>query len=346
MSIEAYIRALPKVELNLQFEGAVPKETMLMFADQNDKKFEIKRFDNWVKQYKKPDFKKLDDLTDMLRSWIKYDDDLARAVYDIGVMLSKDNVRYAEVSINPLSFVSNDFTFDAFINALNDGRDRVERAWGVQMRWVMVIPRNDARRADEVARWATSATGKRGGIVGITLAGYNQAVSIDQFERTFNIAQKKDIARSAHLSPQDDIDEAVALLDLDMVVDAWGLIESPETMTAMSSSDICLNIGLAKSLAYGWVNKLEKVPLKELMDAGLKVAIGTDMPVIFETSLSDEYLSLINEGLATVEDIEAMIQTTLELSHLAEEEIETLQAIFMMESDVLKAEHFEVTSDE
>ncbi|MEO1440906.1 MAG: hypothetical protein AAFV33_10915, partial [Chloroflexota bacterium] len=269
MSVEAYIRALPKVELNLQFEGAVPRETMLMFADQNDMRDEIKRFDRWVEQYKKPDFKKLDELTDMLRSWIRWGDDLTRAIYDIGVQLSKDNVRYAEVAINPLAFVSNEFTFDTFLESLNDGRDRVERAWGVQMRWIMTIPRSDARRADDVARWATSATGKKGGIVGITLSGYDKIISLDQFDRAYGIAVKKEISRSARLSPKDDIDEAIDLLALESVIDAWGLIESPQTVEAMKEHNVSLNLGLARAKAYGWINKPADMPVAELLAAGL-----------------------------------------------------------------------------
>ncbi|MEM6285279.1 MAG: hypothetical protein AAF787_24030 [Chloroflexota bacterium] len=339
MSVEAYIRALPKVELNLQFIGAVPQETMLMFADQNNMRDEIKRFDRWVEQYKKPDFKKLDDLTEMLRSWIRWGDDLTRAVYDIGVQLSKDNVRYAEIAINPLSFVSNEFTFDTFLAALNDGRDRVERAWGVQMRWIMTIPRSDARRADDVARWATSATGRKGGVVGITLAGYDKPISLDQFDRAFGIAVKKDVSRSARLGPKDDIDEAIDLLSLQSVIDGWGLIESPQTMEAMKAQEVTLNIGVARARAYGWINKAADLPLTQLMDGGLTLTVGTDMPTIFGTSLSNEYLALVENDLATVEQIEMLIENALNACHLPDDDRDALAAVLMVEMEVLKAEH-------
>jgi adenosine deaminase len=148
MSIETLIKAMPKVDLHLQFEGTVPRETIMIMVDQNEVKEKIKRFDKWLETYQNPDFKKLDDLTEMLRSWIEHEDDLVRAVYDIGVWMNKDNIRYAEIAINPLAFVTGDFTFDQFIASINDGRDRAERAWGVKMRWVLLTARNDPRRAD------------------------------------------------------------------------------------------------------------------------------------------------------------------------------------------------------
>ncbi|MEO0563197.1 MAG: hypothetical protein AAF125_13905, partial [Chloroflexota bacterium] len=214
MSTESYLKSIPKVELNLQFEGAVPRETMLMFADQNEMSEQVKRFSKWLKLYDEPDFNKLDDLTDMLRSWLQYGDDLTRAVYDIGVRLSKDNVRYAEITINPLSFVTGDLTFNEFLEALNDGRDRAERAWGVQMRWIMAVPRAEPRYADEIVRWATSTTAKDGGVVAVALVGYNypKGATIDQFERAFKTAEKKELARIAHLNASDDLDEAIDTL--------------------------------------------------------------------------------------------------------------------------------------
>lgn len=339
MSVESYIRALPKFELNLRLEGAVPRETMLMFADQNEMQDEIKRFDKWLDLYATPDPKRLGELSAMLCRWLRYGDDLTRAVYDLAVQLSKDNVRYAEVGVNPLAFVSNEFTFEAFLDALNDGRDRAERAWGVQMRWVMVIPRNEPRRADEVARWATSSTAKKNGVVALTLAGYDKLNGLDQFERAFQTADKKDIARTAYLSDQDDIDEAIDLLALDGVVDGWGVSESPETLAVMAAHDVSLNIGVSRAQFYGWITNLGEYTVKPLQAAGVPIIVSSDMPVIFGRTLSDEYLVMYEQDLLSLEDIEQCVQTTLAHSHLPTDEREALEAVLMVEMDVLRMEH-------
>jgi adenosine deaminase len=343
MTVESYIRALPKVELFLQLEGAVPRETMLMFADQNEMQDSVKRFDRWLDLYEKPDFKKLDDLTEMLRSWLQYSDDLTRAIYDVGVVLSKQNVRYAEIGVNPLSFVSNDLTFEAFINALNDGRDRAERAWGVQMRWIMLIPRNDPRRADEVARWATSHTAEKGGVVGLALVGQrgNKPVSLDQFERAFRTAEKKALARAAYLSEKDDVDEAIDLLGLEAVVDGWGLNESPETLAAMQNHDVLLCIGAARALAYGRVKDITKYPYQTLYDSGVTLVISSDMPALFRSQISDEYLAILQADGLTIEQMETLTRNAFQRCHLPEEEKEALLMMLDVELDVLRAEHID-----
>lgn len=339
MSVESYIRALPKVDLHCRLEGAVPRETMLMFANQNEIGDEVKRFHKWLDLYKTPDYKRLDELADMLRSWLRYGDDLTRAVYDMGVAMSKDNVRYAEVGVNPLSYVANDFTFDEFLAALNDGRDRAERAWGVQMRWNMVLPRNTPRRADEIARWATSATARKGGVVGVVLAGYDDLTTLDQFERAFATASKKDITRNAYLSSKDDVDEAIDLLSLNQIVDVDKLVESPHTLTALASQGVSVSVGVARTKAYGWANDPKKSPISALQDAGLRVVVSTDMPVLFDSTLSDEYLKLVEAEVLSVDDVEEMIRTSIELSSLEDEDKEALAAIYEVERDVLHMEH-------
>lgn len=339
MSVESFIRAMPKVELNLRLEGAVQRETMLMLADQNEIRDEVKKFEKLVQQYKEPDFKKIDELLDMLRTWIRYPDDLARAIYDIGVSLSKDNVRYAEIAINPMYYVTGEFTFEDFINAINDGRDRVERAWGVQMRWVMMIPRDEPRWADDIARWATSATARRGGVVGLALSGYGKLTPLDSFERAFRSATKKDIARLAYLHEKDDVDEAIALLNLNAVIDAWGITESPETIESMQTQGVALYTGVQRALAYNWVKSAQDYPLAQLADSLDTFVMTADMPVLFGHRVGDEYLQAVENEQLTVEQIQKIALATLQQAHLPEEEKEMLQTVFQMEYDVLAAEH-------
>ena len=345
MSVSSFIHALPKVALHLQIETTAPRETMLMFADQNEIGAEVKRFDKWLKLYEEPDFRKPDELRAMLQSWLRYGDDLVRVIYDIGVALSKDNVRYAEISVNPLSFVSNTLTFDSFLEALNDGRDRAERAWGVKMRWIMRIPRDDPRRADEVVRWATSATAKKGGVVGVSLTGDDGSASIEQFERVFGIAEKKGLSRAAYLLDDDDVDEAIDLLGLDTVIGAWGLADSPETLEMMVEKNILLCVNPVDALMRGHVRNLANYPMETLIASGVSLVISPLMPTLYNLSQSGLYNRLIEAGLLTQEQVEQVVRDTLVHNHLPEDEKAELQAIYAVESDVLREEHLSESTE-
>lgn len=339
MSLEGFIRAMPKVALDLQLECAVQRETMLMLADQNEMRDTVKRFDKWVQLYKTPDFKRIDELTAMLRSWIKHADDLVRAVYDVGVSLSKENIRYAEIGINPLAFVSGEFTFDEFMSAINDGRDRAERAWGVQMRWVMLIPREDPRKAEEVARWATSATARKGGVVAVTLTGNDKRIGIEQFERAFRNATKKELAKIAYLTEKDDVLEAIEKLDLNVIADTWGIWESEEVVAALKAQGVRLSVCLSRAVANGLIPDVKAFPLRAILDTGLTVLVDTAMPVLLEKTLSDEYFMAVNHGLISLEELQTMGLQSIEHCHLPEDEKALLRTTFELEYEVLREQH-------
>lgn len=341
MSLEKYIGSIPKIDLHLQLEGAMERSTLLTIADQNEIRDQQKRFDKWVEQYRNPDFKKLDDLTEVLRSWMQFKDDLVRAVYDVGVKLSKENVRYAEIGINPLSFVNGDFTFEALLNALNDGRDRVNRAWGVQLQWIIFIPRNDPRKADEVARWATSATARKNGVVGLTLAGQTtkRGVGLDQFERAFKIAEKKGLSRIAHMTPRDDVEEAISTLNLNVVVDAWGISNSPDTLRYMKDENVTLCVGMNRVLKYGWSDTLTDYPLQQIIESGVSMTLSAIMPTIFESNITDEYLLALDNDLLNLEQLEAIAINAIALSHLSDEDKTQRLTEFQASYELLRAEH-------
>jgi adenosine deaminase len=43
-----------------------------------------------------------------------------------------------------------------------------------------------------------------------------------------------------------------------------------------------------------------------LLDAGLRVTVGTDDPLVFGTSLSREFLALFNAGVLTAAELDAV----------------------------------------
>ncbi|MDQ7034569.1 MAG: hypothetical protein Q9P01_06960 [Anaerolineae bacterium] len=143
MSIESFIRAIPKVDLHVQLEGAIQKDLILLIAEQNDiastyKK--LKLYQAWVDLLKKPDFKKLDDIARETSVWVRHPEDIARVIYDLGVSYSKQNIKYAEISVIPALYTDMDLGFTEVIHALNDGADRLQRAWQVKLNWLLAIP--------------------------------------------------------------------------------------------------------------------------------------------------------------------------------------------------------------
>lgn len=343
MTVESFIRAIPKVELNLQFEGAMSKEALLLIAEQNDVGDSTKQFHQWASLLDQPDCKRLDEITQTVARWIQLPEDLTRLVYEMGVALAKQNVRYAEVSINPTLYIENtNLTFEQFLNAINDGRDRVDRGWGVQIAWILAVPRDQPRKADDFLRWTTGTSAKKGGIAGIGLVGPESVQPIGQFERPFRNAAKKGVPRAPvagdDLGSQGVI-EAITNLEPDRIFQGWGVAESPEAIRMLDEQHIPLVLTMSRELCMGRISSYADYPLRRLLDAGLTVTLSSGMPELYKTTLIQEYQAAVEHIGVGIEDVEEMALNSVRASLLPDDEKQAMLDQFTQEYEQLRAEH-------
>ncbi len=342
MSLESYIRALPKVELHVHLEGAILKQTLLTIAEQNDISDNTKHFADWVHLFDHPDYSRLDDLAQTYCAWLEQPEDITRIVYDLGVTLYKQNVRYAEVSVNPIAFMQSGIPFETLLDALNDGRSRVERGWGVRMGWILSIPRNEPRRADEIARWATSTAGKKGGVIALGLSGREDAQPAGQFERAFRTAEKKNLPLTAHAGGvlhAEGILDVLTTLNPVRLYDGWGAADAPDVLTRLADQQIALGVSMAGALCKGQAKRYADYPLRALVDAGVPVVIGADMPGYFKTSITEEYFAAVEHAGLHIDELEETVLNSIAYSMLAPEEKAALTEEFKAEFLRLRQEH-------
>ena len=263
MAIQDFIRAMPKVELRVHLEGLFRKETVMLIAEQNDIPLTDKKFSTWADLVESPDYAQSHDIVKNVSSWLKHPDDVTRLVYDLGVELAKQNVRYAEVGLNPSLHMLNDMSFDSFMEAINDGRDRAERGWGIRIGWLLTISREEPRRSDEIMRWASSTIGKKAGVVGLMLVGNEDAQPVGQFERAFANARKKDVptvASAGDVNDADGIQEVLSVLQPDRLLDVKGLLTNSDVLDQVVNERIPVNVCLSRAEHNGWIDEGEVYP--------------------------------------------------------------------------------------
>jgi adenosine deaminase len=344
MSTASFIAALPKVELNVQLEGAFQLQTLKNIAEQNDIPETLKRYSQWFGLIEQPEYPRINEIARMAASWLKHSDDLTRVVYDLGTTLAKQNVRYAEVGVNPALFPDITANYDDFLAAINDGRDRAKRAWQIDMAWIFVIPREEPRRADELARWTTTASARRGGVIGLGLSGDENAQPVGQFARAFQTVEKKDVAKVARAGDAkgaDGVLKAIEELRPSRILDGWGAAGSDEAIKALVDGEITLAVNLTRAQKQGWATNLADYPLRKLYDAGVSLVIGADMPSLYRTNISAEYLAVVEKCGFSFEELENLGLNAVRTSFLPEEAKAEMVKTFTQAYTELRAEHIE-----
>jgi adenosine deaminase len=344
MSVETYIRAMPKVELRVRLEGAFRKQTLQVIAEQNDIPPTTKNYSQFLNMIDRPDYNRLDDLSQTYSQWLREAEDITRLVYDAGVALVKQNVRYAEIYVHPIYHMPQGMSLDGLLEALNDGRDRVLRGWGVRLSWVILLPRDEPRRADEVVRWASSATGKKGHVVGFALVGRDNAPPNEQIDRAFATAFKKDVPRFAFAGEPRGAEGVLEVLNQYMptrILDGWGAADAPDVLSLLSDRQTIVDVCMSRALCHGWTKSYVDYPLRRLYDENVNLTLSSDMPTFYKSSLSDEYLAAVEHCGLTIAELEAIALNAVRGSLLPEAEKNALLAEFTAEYARLREEHLE-----
>ena len=335
MSLRDFIAAIPKVELNLQLTGALRNQSLRMIALQNDIPAQQDDFQQWFELLDRPDYSRLDEIARKAGSWVMYPEDIALVVYDMGLALSKQNVRYAEVAVSPPDFIgSARMNFDAFLDALNDGRDRVLRAWDVEISWILCIPWDNPRSGDDVARWATGHAAQLGHVVGMGLIGPEGAQPVGQFRRAFDTARKKEIYTTVNAGSSlglSGIDEALAELAPHRLTDPWGMAEPSATRERLTEDGIPIVVSLHRAQRLGLIETVADYPLRQLLDSGLQVLLSSSMPSLLGANLIDEYESAHSDCGLDIDAIIQLMRRSIELCYLDSERKEKLLQRFERE---------------
>lgn len=343
MTLASYINAMPKAELNVHLEGAFRRQTLLMLAEQNEIPETVKHFQSWLALLEKPDYKRLPEIARMTASWLKYSDDLKRLAYDLGVWLHHQNIKYAEVGVNFALYDGLGLKPDDLLAALNEGRDRAERGWGVEMQWLLMASREEPRRADEIARYAAAVASRKLAIAALGLTGKEDAQPIGQFEHAFRmVAEKKGlprVARAGEILGAEGIAEVLEVLAVNRIVDAWGLLDSPETLRTVVDAGVPVVVSPYRALRHGWISRLEDYPLRPLYDAGVLLVLSCDQPAFYGATLNDVYLAAVEKCGLTVDELEDIALNAVRASFLPEERKTEILAQFKADYSHLRAEH-------
>lgn len=109
-----------------------------------------------------------------------------------------------------------------------------------------------------------------------------------------------------------EIRECVEELELDEVHHGIAAATSKEVMRFLADHKIQLNICPTSNIMLGRVKSYDTHPIKLLYENGIKVTINTDDLLIFNATVSDEYLTLYHCGLMNIEELNDIRRTGLQ----------------------------------
>lgn len=140
----------------------------------------------------------------------------------------------------------------------------------------------------------------------IDICNNELAQPITAFKPVYRRAQSYGIKLRAHVGEfgsADDVMEAVEELQLQEVHHGVAAAKSPQIMKWLAHHLITLHVCPTSNVMLKVADSYAKHPIRTLFDYGVPVTINTDDLLIFNQSVSEEYLNLFTSGLMTAEEL-------------------------------------------
>jgi len=162
---------------------------------------------------------------------------------------------------------------------------------GVEIGWMIAADRTlDPADAVAQAHIAERHAGK--GVVSFGLANDELLGPPGRFVEAFDIARDAGLLSTPHAGELDGPHSVVAAMELlgaDRIQHGIRSIEEPGLPERLADKGICLDVCPTSNVLLAVVPSLEEHPLPRLLEAGVKVSINADDPLLFGPGLLEEY---------------------------------------------------------
>lgn len=340
MNLHQFARNMPKVELHVHLEGAIRPSTLLKLARRNGAQLPASDVEGLRDFYRFRDFPHFVEVYVTITRCLRTPEDYALIAYEFGSDCARQNTRYAEVTFTIATNTKiTGLPWQTIVEGLNAGRNRANKEFGVDWRWIFDISRNDPDTQDEVVDIAVSARDQ--GVVALGLGGNEADFPPQLFERSFARARRAGLPRVPHagetMGPE-SIWTALRHLAADRLGHGVRCIEDPELVVHLRDRQVPLELCPTSNIRLGVYPDYAAHPLRRLWDEGLLVTVGSDDPPLFGTDLNTEYEVLVDQFGFGADGLEQVSLNGLHASFLPDTEKARLESAFRAEFGRLRAD--------
>lgn len=281
-----YLVGLPKVELHVHLEGSMRPSTRARLADRHG--LAVPAGDGVAFQ----DFGGFIDTFVAGAALLRDEADLIAVVEALGADLAASNVRYAEVTTTAWMWLTDKgLAPRAYAEALAEGRRLAAVEHGVELRWVIDIPRGfeppDAQRTVGLL----DSSDCPDAVVGIGLGGPEIGYPAAWYAASFERAAATGLASLPHGGETGGaayVRDCVELLGAHRIGHGVMAVEDPAVLALLVERGVTLEVCPTSNVLLGVAADLASHPLGRLRDAGVAVTLATDDPGYFDNTVTGE----------------------------------------------------------
>lgn len=331
--LNQFVIEMPKIELHLHLEGAIPLETLFNFIQRDNKEQSIKNLDDLRKKLIYTDFAHFIEMWTWKSTFLKTESDFEEIAYQVLNILSKQNVKYVEAFCSPNEFRRRGLSTQGIIEHLIKGKQKAYHDFGIQSELIVDLTRDYGPKVGmQLLEELMPYLGK--GVVGIGLGGNEQSFPTDSYVSIYKEAKRRGFKLTAHAGESvgvNSIWSAIEKLEVERIGHGIRAKEDPRLISLLKKRQIPLEMCVISNLKTGVCKSIENHPIKQYFEQGLMVTVNSDDPTMFNTSINQEYLILAQKLDFTISDLKRLSINSIVASFMSEENKELMKSLFEKE---------------
>jgi len=323
----SWFENLPKVELHVHLEGAIPHEALWELIRKYGGDPSVPDFEALRRRFQYRDFSHFIKTWSWKNRFLREYEDFTLIAEVTARDLAAQNVRYAEMFFSPSLFVRHGLRVQRLTEAVRAGLDRAE---GITISLIADLVRDYGPKA-EARTLARLKEVQDQGVIGIGVGGSEGEFPPEPFEPLYREARRLGFHTNAHAGEAagpKSIWGAIERLQVERIGHGTRAHEDPSLVEYLAEAQIPLEMCPLSNVRTGVVDNLANHPIRQYFKQGIAVTVNTDDPKMFDTSLAKEYQSLGEKCGFSRQEICTLILTAIESSWLPVERKQSLQQSF------------------
>jgi adenosine deaminase len=285
---------LPKAHLHLHFTGGMRHSTLVDLAREHRVHLPEALVEEWPPRLRGTDERgwfRFQRLYDIARSVVRTEADVRRLLHEVAQDERDEGSGWLEIQVDPSGYAARFGGLTTTVELILDAAAAASAATGVGIG--VIIAANRTRHpldARTLARLAAAHAGR--GVTGFGLSNDERRGAAADFAPAFRIATRAGLLAVPHggeLSGPASVRACLDDLHADRVGHGVAAVKDQELIERIASGRITLEVCPASNVALGVAATPADVPLRPLLDAGVRVALGADDPLLFGQRLNAQY---------------------------------------------------------
>jgi adenosine deaminase len=329
-----FYNSIPKIELHVHLEGAIPLESLWNLIQKYDGSPEVSSLSDLKNKFVFKDFNHFIETWIWKNRFLREYEDFTYIAEQVASDMVSQNIKYAEVFISPSDFKKHGLNCKKIVQAVHEGINKVNN---IKIQLIVDLVRDFGSENAMRTLFEINEV-KEYSVIGIGIGGSENKYPPELFCDVYKKARELGFRTTAHAgeaSGQESIWGAIRSLHVDRIGHGTKSVQDIKLLEYLSENKIPLELCPISNVRTNVIDSYNDYPIRKFIEYAIPFSINTDDPKMFGNSLAEEYEMLEKHFNFTKNEIAGFIINSINTSWLNNKEKDLLMRQFRDEINTL-----------